>query len=49
MCFLLVKGHMSILYVDCKKFLTNQFVKKFCPYDNDWLATSCQHGEIMIK
>jgi fucose permease len=25
------KGHMSILYVGCMKFLTNWFVENFCP------------------
>jgi hypothetical protein len=25
------KGHVSFLYVSCKKFLTNQFVRNFYP------------------
>jgi len=32
MCFSHVKGHMSILYVGCRKFLTNRFVENFCLY-----------------
>jgi hypothetical protein len=28
------KGHISILYVDCKKFPTNRFVGNLCPYNS---------------
>jgi hypothetical protein len=28
------KGHMSFLYVGCRKFPTNQFVRNFCPFIN---------------
>jgi hypothetical protein len=32
MCFSHVKEHMSILYVDYIKFLTNRFVGNICPF-----------------
>jgi hypothetical protein len=32
MCFSHAKGHMSILYVGCRKFLTNRFVGNLCPF-----------------
>jgi hypothetical protein len=28
----MLKGHMSFLYVGCRKFSINQFVRNFCPY-----------------
>jgi hypothetical protein len=28
----MLKGHMSFLYVNFKKFPTNQFVGNFCPF-----------------
>jgi hypothetical protein len=28
------KGHMSILYVGCRKFSTNWFVGNLCPLKN---------------
>jgi len=35
MCFSHAKGHMSILYVSCMKFPTNQFVGNFYPIYNE--------------
>jgi len=32
MWFSHAKGHMSILYVSCRKFPTNRLVGNFCPY-----------------
>jgi len=30
----MLKGHMSLLYLGCRKFPTNRFVRNFCPYFN---------------
>jgi hypothetical protein len=40
--FHMFKGHMSLLYVDCRKFLTNRFVGNFCSYKIDMYLLACK-------
>jgi len=36
----MLKGHMLLLYVDCRKFSTNWFVENFCP-ECLWILLIC--------